>query len=341
MAAALVAGGNFYLQKHLPPRVETVAATRGPAVEAVYATGTVEASVMLPIAARTTARLLELNADEGDSVAAGTVMARLEDTDLQKTLEEQKAKAELAEKNFTRREILAKKGYEAKAVLDQARADLEVARAAVARTEAEIGYMRLMAPADGLVIRRDGEIGQMIAANQPVFWMSCCAPLRISAEVDEEDIARVKPGQETLISADAFPGQVFKGQVQSITPKGDPVARSYRVRISFPAEVDLRIGMTAEANIIIHQTQDALLLPNSAIAKDNTVWVVKDGKIFPKEVKVGARGDAQTEIQGGISVEDRVVRKAEASFMEGMTVRTTAANVAKEGGRAPSRNNRP
>lgn len=341
MAAVLAAGGYFYLQKRLPTQVQVTNPSRGPAVDAVYATGTVEATVMMPISARTTARLVELNADEGAIVTSGEVMAKLEDLDLQKTLEELKAKADLAQKNFARRAALAKQGYESKAVLDQARSDLDAAQAAIARIEAEIGYMQLVAPADGLIIRRDGEIGQMIAANQPVFWMSCCAPLRISVEVDEEDIARVQPRQEALISADAFPGQIFNGNVQGITPKGDPVARSYRVRIAMPEGTDLRIGMTAEANIIINKTEDAILVPNSAVTVKNTVWLVQAGKLSEKPVIIGARGDSQTEVREGLSMDDLIVSKVSAALSEGMAVRTVRAPAKKEGGRASSDRNRP
>src|SRR6185437_1967818 len=147
--------------------------------------------------------------------------------------------------------------------------------------------LKLVAPADGRIIRRDGEIGQLIAANQTVFWLSC-APVRVSAEVDEEDIARVKPGQPVLLRADAFPGRIFDGTVESITPKGDPIARSYRVRISLAAGTPLMIGMTAETNIILRRDEHALLLPAGTVTQD-MVWVVDNDRLVRRKVTVGAR----------------------------------------------------
>lgn len=305
------------------PAVDTVSPRTGMAVEAVYATGTVEATVMLPIAPRVTARLMELNADEGHDVKEGDVMARLEDSDLQKSLDELKARDVFLQKDYDRKAALAKSGYETRASLDKARADLDASRAAIARVEAETSYTRLLAPADGRVIRRDGEIGQMIPANQSVFWLSCCAPLRISAEVDEEDIARVTPGLKVLIRADAFPYREFEGEVLSITPKGDPVARSYRVRISLAADTPLQIGMTAENNIIIREKPDALLIPNSTL-RDGHVFAVQDGKLRRTPVKTGLRGFEETEVTEGIGLNDNLVTAPAQELQDGMQVTARA-----------------
>jgi len=302
--------------------VEVLNAARGPAVEAVYATGTVEATVMLPISARLTARLMELNADEGQYVRKGEVLARLEDSDLQKTLDELRAREIFLHKDYQRKASLAKQGYETKAVVDQARAEWDAIKAGIARAAAEAGYTQLLAPADGKIIRRDGEIGQMIAANQTVFWLSCCAPLRVSAEVDEEDIARVTPGQKVLIRADAFPEQTFHGTVDAITPKGDPVARSYRVRIGFNGDNPLQIGMTAENNIIIAEKESTLLLPNTSI-ENGHVWIVTaTGKLQKAAVETGIKGIEKTEILSGISEADKVIAVPADNFVSGTPVRT-------------------
>jgi multidrug efflux system membrane fusion protein len=293
---------------------------RGPAVQAVYATGTVEPTVMMPIASKLSARLMALNADEGSNVKKDEVLAQLESNDLQQSLKDLQARETFARQDYERKSQLAKQGFSTKADLEKARADWDSTRAAAQAMQAQVGYTRLVAPADGRIIRRDGEIGQMIPANQPVFWLSCCAPLRISAEVDEEDIGLVQPGQNVLIRADAFPSQTFKGTVQSITPKGDPVARSYRVRIGFTEDVPLLIGMTAETNIIARETKDGLLVPSSAV-KQNTVWLVKGGKLAKQVVEVGAKGPEQTEIMSGLAADDVVVVIPDAGFREGKHIR--------------------
>ncbi len=181
--------------------------------------------------------------------------------------------------------------------------------------------MKLIAPDDGLIIKRDGEIGQLIPATQPVFWMSCCAPLRISVEVNEEDIVQVKSGQEVLIRADAFPDQVFNGKVQSITPKGDPIARTYRVRVEFVGDVPLQISMTAETNIIISKNDNALLVPSTAVS-DHKLWLVKGGKLVQQEVKQGAKGLKNVEIVTGVTEGDVIVVQPTTTLKSGAAVRT-------------------
>jgi RND family efflux transporter MFP subunit len=233
------------------------------------------------------------------------------------------AQAEFTASDYLRKQGLVARGYETKAALDQVRSARDAAAAAVARAQAQLAFMKLTAPADGLVIKRDGEIGQLIPANQPVFWISCCAPLRISAEIDEEDIGVIRTDQPVLIRADAFPGKIFHGKVRSITPKGDPVTRSYRVRVAFTEETPLQIGMTAETNIVINENKNALLLPNSALSIDNKIWLVKGNRLSPQTVETGAKGAEQTEIRHGLLDEDLVVLNPEAKFKEGQEIRVT------------------
>lgn len=319
---ALLFIGAWFASRLVVPSIEVVRPVRGPAVYAVYATGTVEATVMLPIAPRSSARLMGLGVDEGSKVTKGQILARLEDSDLQKSIAQFRARETYAHNNYIRSSLLAQKNFISKDEVDRIKSDWLATKAAMEAAEIQASYLTLIAPADGYIIQRDGEIGQLIPVNQPVFWLSCCAPLRISTEVDEEDIAQVQPGQQVLIRADAFPGKIFHGTVQSITPKGDPIARSYRVRVGFAKEVPLQIGMTAETNIIIRQHQDALLLPVSTV-ENNTVWLVKEGRLKQQPVTIGAKGPEQIEIEHGVKDNDSVALKPDSSFKVGKSVRTT------------------
>ncbi|MBI2233973.1 MAG: efflux RND transporter periplasmic adaptor subunit, partial [Micavibrio aeruginosavorus] len=242
--------------------------------------------------------------------------------ELQKALAEMEAVAALAEKEFARRSALVQKNAVSEQSLDQARSNLDAAKARVDQAKANLDEMKLVAPEDGIVIRRDGEVGELIPANQPVFWMSCCSGLRVAAEVDEEDIALVRLGQSVAIRADAFPGKVFPGKVQSITPKGDPVSRSYRVRIGLEADTPLMIGMTAETNIILREEKNALLIPAGAL-RDGSVFIVKDGKPVPTPVETGAKTAQAVEIRGGIGPDDLVVMDPAAAPLDpGKRIRT-------------------
>lgn len=302
-----------------PPNIAAAHPTRGPAVEAVYATGTVEPTVMTPIAPRVGARIAQIVAVEGDDATKGEVLARLESKDVQGNLDQLLAQEKFARQDYERNARLVKGGIIAQATYDKAKAGWQAANAAVQAARAQAGYLTLTSPGNCSVIKRDGEVGEFIPVNQPVYWLSCSAPLRISSQVDEEDVSLVRKGQKVLIRADAFPGQIFNGNVLEITPKGDPVARSYRVRVSVPKDAPLRIGMTAETNIVVHENQNALLVPASAFA-NGKVWAIRDGKLAQVDVTAGAKGPDKVEIRAGLRESDIIATSPTDKFKEGERV---------------------
>ncbi|MBP1150306.1 MULTISPECIES: efflux RND transporter periplasmic adaptor subunit [Methylocaldum] len=321
----LAAAGGIYWWREGPVTVTVVTPTRGPAVEAIYATGTVEPTVMLPIAARQAGHLVELNVDEGSQVRKGQVLARLDDADLRNTVEELAARVRFARTQYQRLQELVRRNVIAKVELDRARSDLEAAEAALERARAQRDFMTLTAPADGLIIRRDGEIGQFIPAGQALFYLSCCAPLRVTAEVDEEDILRVHVGQKAVLRADALPDEVLDGEVSEITPKGDPIARSYRVRIRLADPEKLQVGMTVDANLIVSERENALLVPSTAV-QNGTIWVVEDGRLHQQPVRTGVTGAVRTEIVEGLSPEAQVVETPSENLRDGRAARIRSSS---------------
>lgn len=286
--------------------VAVIHPVRGPAVQAIYATGTVESTVMIPIAPRVASRLDELYVDEGDKVTKGQQLAKLEDQDFVNTLIELRSKETFAKNDYERNLNLSNNNALSVQILAKSKSDWEVSKAATSVAEAQANFLKLVSPSDGVVIKRDGEIGQFIPVNQSVFWIAGSSDLRISADVDEEDISLVAIGQKVLVRADAFPGKIFNAIVKSITPKGDPATRSYRVRIEFTEKTPLKIGMTAEANIIVLEKEAVILIPISCLDKD-TIWKFKDGKMLQQKITIGAKALKQVEIINGVSLEDDIV----------------------------------
>lgn len=310
----------FFLFRPASSAIEVIYPRRGPAVQAVYATGTVEPEIMLPISPRFAARITALKVDEGDEIKKGALLTSLESSDLESALAGLRAKEQYAKTEYLRQDTLIKKGAGTKQAFERARSDWDAAKAAISQAEAEKGFMDLISPVDGRIIRRDGEVGQLIPVNQPIFWIAADLPLRISAEVDEEDIAQVTPGQEVAVRADAFPEEVFEGKVTSVTPKGDPIARSYRVRIELNQATPLKIGMTAETNIVVADHENAILIPRSSLF-DEQVWLVREGKLLQQPVKIGARGEDDVEVISGIKMEDKIVVMPQADFKNGWKVK--------------------
>jgi RND family efflux transporter MFP subunit len=311
-------GGAWHLLG--PVDVQVARPARGPAVEAVYGPGTVEPVVMLPIGPKVIGRIARLAVDEGDTVKQGQVLAELDNRELAASVAEWESRVRFQESQFRRANELFRTHTGTEAALDQARNELATTVAALERAKRQLAEMTLMAPADGVIIRRDGEIGQLLQPGATVFWMLCCDSLRISAEIDEEDIDRVKPGQKVVIRADAFPNQVFHGIVGEITPKGDPVARTFRVRIRLPADSPLLIGMTADCNVIVAERENALLIPATSVV-DGKVWLVQDGKLTQRAVTSGVNGERMVEVKAGLAGDELVVTQPSSALREGRAAR--------------------
>lgn len=306
----VLAGAGWVLYDRLGPvAVIEARPIRGPAISGIYASGTVEPTVMLPIAPKLPGRLERLLVDESELVREGQVMAQLDNRELQATVREWESRVRFFEAQYRRTSELFERGTATTEARDRARNDLEAGRASLVRAQEALAQMTLTAPAVGTIIRRDGEVGQLIQAGQALFWLSCCAPLRITAEVDEEDVPRLKPGLKVLVRADAYPERVFEGEITSMTPKGDPVARSFRVRIGLPEDTPLLIGMTADCNIIVEKREGALLVPSAAIASDG-VFVIRDGRLERRAVSVGIVGPEWTEVRSGLEGDERIVADA-------------------------------
>lgn len=292
-----------------PPTVQVTRPTRGPAVDAVYATGTVEPTIEVPISPRITARITRLLVDEGAFVKKGQMLAQLQSADLKAEVEQLRARYRYASAQYERNERLRRERLVSLDALQHSRTDMQAAAAALKHAREQLRYTQLAAPIAGQIIRRDGEVGELISANQPIFYLAGTQPPRISVEVDEEDIARVSRGQPVLIRADAIPGSIFHGRVAAITPRGNPTTRSYRVRIALLDRPPLKIGMTAETNIIVTERLDALLVPSSAVS-DGELWLLRNGRAERVKVQIGIVGARRTEIRSGLEPDQWVIVEA-------------------------------
>ena len=112
----------------------------------------------------------------------------------------------------------------------------------------------------------------------------------------------------------------LEAKVREITLMGDPVTKTFRVRLSLPDDTALRPGMSVEANVISREKSNALLAPSDAI-QDNSVFVIDGGTLRKRKVQVGIRGTRQSEILSGLSDGERVVTPARSELKDGSRVR--------------------
>lgn len=305
-------------------RVETATPSRGPAVDAIYATGTVEPVRWSKIATTVTGRIIRYPAEEGRQVVRGEVLVQLDDAKAKAVLRELEARFAFLEGDLKRYQALVERGTVSRQSYERVKSDLDQARAVVTAARQRLADMTITAPLDGIVLRKDGEVGEVVQADDVLLWIGQDRPYWITADVDEEDIPWVEPGQQALIKADAFPKATLEGTVGVITPMGDAVNKQYRVRVLLPVDSPLMIGMTTEINIVVRAEENALLIPEAAVAEDEMVWLVEEGVARRRKVELGIYGQGMVEVRYGLSDEDVLILDPPPELRDGAEVRAKA-----------------
>ena len=317
IVAAIGGGAAWYLMQPTP--VSVVTPKRGDAAEIVYASGSVEPETWAKVAPVVRERIVERCNCEGSRVQQGDVLARLDDSEARAALGELEARRALAEQEFQRQTVLAERNAASQQALDRARSELSQIEALLAAQKARLETYILRAPSPGVVLREDGEVGEVAELGTVLFWIGERRPLLVVAEVNEEDIPRVEVGQRTLLKADAFPKQNLEAVVDRITPKGDPVTKTYRVYFRLPDDTPLMIGMSTDVNIITRVEKNALLIPSAAIQGDN-VFVIEGERALRREIGAGIRGVNGVEVLVGVGEQDRIVSPYPADLADGARV---------------------
>jgi membrane fusion protein (multidrug efflux system) len=315
---AMAAAGAWWLLRGTA--VNAISPTRGTAVEIVYATGAVEPIRWSRVTSLVRGRIVEFCDCEGKSVAQGDVLVRLDDREVRAQLQEQKAREDFAKRELSRVTELIARGSSTTQAFERASMDLQQIQGQISVQLQKINDFTITAPMDGVVLRRDGEVGEIADIGQVLFRVGVLKPLQVVAEVNEEDIPRVVVGQTVLFRTDAFPERRLEGKIREITPMGDVVAKTYRIKIALPDDTPLKPGMSVEANVITREKPDALLLPADAV-QGSMVFVVEGNRLRKQTVATGIRGVRAVEILSGIGESDRVASPVTADMADGRRVR--------------------
>ena len=323
LAGAVVLFLVTFLLLRARPAVPVVNPVRGPAVEAVYATGTVEPVRWAKIGPKATSRITAMLVKEGDVVKRGQVLGRLDDREARANVASLAAREEFLRDEEKRFKELFAKRLVSRQQYERAVSDHEQALESLNAARQVLADLSLVAPLDGTVLRQDGQVGEVVTNASVLFWVGEPDKLWVAADVDEEDIPRIQVGQRVLIKADAFPGQALVGEVAEITPKGDPVQKTYRVRVGLPADTPVKIGMTTEDNIVVREERNALLVPVTALV-DGHLWVVRSGKARKIKVQTGIIGSQMLQVLSGVTEDDEVIVYPPATLKDGKSVRELA-----------------
>ena len=320
LIAASFAGYYAYTHVLDVQTVTTGIATQAPVSEAVYGTGTVEPARWAKVVPLQRRRLIEICSCEGQNVKAGQVLGRQDDTEERSVLHELELNNQQLRRDLTRAEADRGKDDAAQRDYEQRWTQLEESKSRIAAQKVRIDELVLRAPLDGMVLRRDGEVGEIAGPTDVLFWVGPPLPLQIFAEISEEEINRIAIGQKAYLRSDAFPQARLRANVSQITPKGDPVRKTFRVYLLLPNDSPLRIGMSVEANIITREKPSAIVVPAEAVSGD-AVQIVDDGKVHRVPVRVGIRGSRNVEIIGHVSQGTPVLSPGRPDLADGARVR--------------------
>jgi RND family efflux transporter MFP subunit len=320
--AAAAAGA--YARFGRGPLITAAPAARGTAAEIVYATGGVEPMLWAKVASVVRDRIVDICRCEGSEVKKGDVLARLDARDIEAGLKELKAREQFLVNEMSRVSQLIAKGAATTQAFERAGMDLQTVQGLIAVQTEKIADYTIVAPMDGMVLRRDGEVGEIAESGQILFRIGVPKPLQVVAEVNEEDIPSVALGQTALFRTDAFPGRRLEGKVAEITPMGDVNAKTFRVKMALPDDTPLKPGMSVEANIVTREKANALLVAADAV-QGNAVFVVDGSRIKKRAVTIGIRGTRAVEVLDGLKEGERVASPATAALTDGARVRVQAA----------------
>jgi HlyD family secretion protein len=343
------------------PEPITARVTRGSIVDTVDATGTIQPVTTVQVGTQVSGTIKSLAADFNTTVHRGQVIAVLEPSLFQTQVEQAKATVtklqadaeraavdvrdtqaklrrarELSDKQLISASDLdtaATAASQAEAQVKSAQAQIIQAKAQLEQAQVNLGHTIITAPIDGIVVSRNVDVGQTVAASMqaPTLYVIAgdLTRMQVLASVDESDIGRVKQGQVVSFSVDAYPGDSFSGTVSQVRlqPTVEQNVVSYTTVIDVPnKDMKLKPGMTANVSIEIARADDVLRVPAAALRfrpkadgasksanavdarqgrgaprdpNTHRLWVWTDGAMQPHRVETGLSNGTMTAITSG------------------------------------------
>jgi membrane fusion protein (multidrug efflux system) len=310
--------------------VRTLRVSPEPVELTITATGAVEPRARVIIAAQQEGLVTEVRVREGDRVAAGQVLVRLDDREIQAQLAEAEALRIEAEAQWRRSAALVADGLIAESQADTARAGFETAAARVTALRTRLSFTRITAPVDGVVTMRGVEVGNLASARAALLEMAAGEGLVLRVPVSELDVVKLAAGDTAVVTVDALPGTRIAGTIGRIFPATDAGTRQVTVELELqdppPA---VKPGFLARATLVTERMAGGLLVPDTAVLRGSEVplfvYVVEDGAARVREVKVGARVAGRALISEGLTSGDEVVVEGTARLRDGAPVQVLPA----------------
>ncbi len=320
------------------PQYRTAPVERGEIVATISASGTLNAVTTVQVGSQISGRIKNLYADFNSRVEKGQLIARIDPDTFEAKVNQAKADADNAKvavkdakiKRDSRAALFQEGGISqeerdsAQASYDSAAARLEAALAALRAAQVDLDRTYIYAPVNGVVIARNVDVGQTVAASLQAPTLFLIAEdlnkMQVDTNVDEADISRIQVGQQASFTVDAFPAETFSGQVVQI--RQAPIVQqnvvTYNVVVAVVnPDLKLKPGLTANVRILVDRRANALKIPNAALrfkppspngeslsAQEKArgpsqIWILDEGRLSGVAVKLGMSDEYFTEVLEG------------------------------------------
>lgn len=314
--------------------VEVARATRGDIFAVYSSTAPVEAFAEAQVVAKVGGEVLEILVEEGQTVEAGQVLARLDDDRLRFEMQQAQANLRKLERDYERNVDLRQRGIISEGDFEKILYETEALKATFALTRLQLGYTEIRAPIAGVIAERFIKVGNTLPVNAPTFHITSLEPLLAYLHVPEREYRHLQAGQTATLQVDALRGMAFEGIVARISPVIDPATGTFKVTVEIDDPTQrLRPGMFGRVDIVYDSHADALQIPRSAILEDSgdsVVYVVEEGTAHRRVVETGYTNGGQIEILNGLSEADRFVLVGQAGLKQGSKVTVVNATEAAD-----------
>lgn len=280
----------------------------------VTVSNSVEPMRTIRLAARTEGVLTEVLVEEGDHVAAGEVIARIDVREQRAELARARARLHEKEATFARYQQLRDRNFVDLASFEEARAELEVARTDVDLWETRVAFGTVASSIDGTVVSRYVEPGEAVSRHGALFSIADLSSLVVRLGISELDVGNLRMGDAVVVHVDAVGDQnPVAGIIRRIFPAAEAQSRLITVEVELPEALDhgVRPGFLARARLLVEERDNVLAVPAGSVAEsegEHFVMVVNgDDRLERRVIEPGVIRGAWREVLSGLSAGDRVV----------------------------------
>lgn len=306
-----------------PIRVSTFTVAAGQFAEKVSSTGTLLAEEAVELQAEINGKVVALDFREGSRVKKGHLLVKLNDADLQASLERATHRRELATLRERRIKQLLKQGVARQEEYDIALSELDIQNAEVELIRAQIQKTEVRAPFDGVVGLRYVSEGAFVNAATRVATLQRLDKLKIDFSVPEKYAYRIQPGSPVTFTI-AGGDRTYSGQIYAFDPRIDSTTRTVLIRALCPnPNGRLLPGAFAHVELTLQQLDDAMLIPALAVVPglaEKNVFIVQDGKAERRAVETGTRLESTVHILSGLQPGDVVITSGLQQIRPGQAV---------------------